>query len=234
MLSVLMAFKKKTDDLTRFQANQPIRTAFQRWQVCILFLGMSDMYTLKNAPGQEKHIAKRYAFVCCSQQAATLPPVNDDSETRKLNAIVGATIKALAESGAGDEFVGAFAASHRAKVASILGAPEPAADSQDLLSIVTQAVGIALEQAGVGKRKEPMTKRVNVEIAGRRTSLTLNRTVLDQLAKVKGSPHKAKSLIQDLANSAPVNVENRSGWVEARLLGVLALADQDGASAARH
>jgi hypothetical protein len=79
-----------------------------------------------------------------------------------------------------------------------------------------------------------MTKRVNVEIAGRRTSLTLTRTVLDQLAKVKGSPLKAKSVIQDLANSAPVNVENRSGWVEARLLGVLALADQDGASAARH
>lgn len=161
-------------------------------------------------------------------------PVSDDSDTRKINAIVGAAIKALAESGAGDEFVGAFAASHRAKVASLLGASEPAADSQDLLTIVTQAVGIALERAGAGKRKEHTTKRVNVEIAGRRTSLTINRSILDQLVKAKGSPQKAKSVIQDLANTAPANVDNRSGWVEERLLGVLALTDQGGASAARH
>ena len=180
------------------------------------------------------HIVLRYAAICPALRTATLRTVQDDSETRKLNAIVGAAIKALAESGAADEFVGAFAASHRAKVASVLGASEPAPDSQDLLAIVTQAVGLAMEQAGIGKRKEPTTKRVNVEIAGRRTSLTLSRAVLDKLSQAKGTKQQAKAVIQDLANTAPMDVENRSGWVEERLLGVLTLADQDGASAARH
>ena len=91
-----------------------------------------------------------------------------------------------------------------------------------------------MEQAGIGKRKEPTTKRVNVEIAGRRTSLTLSRAVLDKLSQAKGTKQQAKAVIQDLANTAPMDVENRSGWVEERLLGVLTLADQDGASAARH
>lgn len=167
-------------------------------------------------------------------QTATLRTVQDDSETRKLNTIVGAAIKALAESGAADEFVGAFAASHRAKVASILGASEPAADSQDLLAIVTQAVSIAMEQAGLGKRKEPSTTRVNVEIAGRRTSLTLSRVVLDKLSQAKGTKQQVKAVIQDLANTAPMEVENRSGWVEERLHGFLALMDRDGPSAAHH
>lgn len=156
-----------------------------------------------------------------------------DSGTRKLNAIVGAAIKALVESGAGDEFVGAFAASHRTKVASILGAVEMTHDSQDLLGIVTQAVGLALVQAGVGKRKEPVNKRVYVEIAGRRTSLTLSHAVLAKLAQAKGSKQKVAQVIQDLANTAPVNVENRSGWVEDRLLSFLSMTDEDSATA-RH
>lgn len=169
-----------------------------------------------------------------SIQHTTLRTVQHDSEIRKLNALVGAAIKALVESGAGDEFVGAFAASHRTKVASILGASEQAHDSQDLLTIVTQAVGVALEQAGVGKRKEPATKRVNVEIAGRRTSLTLSHAVLEKLAQAKGSRQKVKAVIQDLANTAPVDVENRSGWVEERLAGLLALANNGSASLTRH
>ncbi|MCY1165254.1 hypothetical protein D9M73_51570 [compost metagenome] len=160
--------------------------------------------------------------------------MQDDRETRKLNAIVGAAIKALAESGAADEFVGAFAASHRAKVAGILGANEPVSDSQDLLAIVTQAVGMALEQAGVGKRKETTTKRVNVEIAGRRTSLTLSRNSLDKLSLAKGTKQQAKAVIQDLANTAPMDVENRSAWVEERLHGYLTLMDRDGPSLAHH
>lgn len=160
--------------------------------------------------------------------------MDDASETKKINAIVGAALKSLVESGAGDEFVGAFAMAHRDKVAKILGAAEPEADSPDLLSVVTQAVGLALEQAGVTRRKESNTKRINVEVAGRRTSVTLSKTVLDQLVKSKGSTQQAKLVIQDLANTAPVNVENRSGWVEERLLGVLALTNQVEPPTQRH
>lgn len=160
--------------------------------------------------------------------------MENTSETRKLNAIVGAAIKSLVESGAEDEFVGEFAMSHRAKVAKILGAAGPKEDSLDLLTVVTQAVGLALEQAGITRRKESSTKRINVEVAGRRTSVTLSRAVLDQLVKSRGSTHKAKLVIQDLANTAPVNVENRSGWLEERLLGVLALTNQAEPPAQRH
>jgi hypothetical protein len=162
--------------------------------------------------------------------------VDDDIEKRKLDAIVGAAIKALAESGAGDELVGAFAATHRLKVSKILGLSEPAADAPDLLDIVTQAVGMALEQAGVGKRKVfggPSTKRVYVEVGGRRTSLTLSHAVLGKLDQVRGERKAAKTIIQELANSAPSNVENRSGWVEERLTAYLQLG-QDKSQGARH
>lgn len=93
---------------------------------------------------------------------------------------------------------------------------------------------MALEQAGVGKRKETTTKRVNVEIAGRRTSLTLSRNSLDKLSLAKGTKQQAKAVIQDLANTAPMDVENRSAWVEERLHGYLTLMDRDGPSLAHH
>ncbi len=160
--------------------------------------------------------------------------MDDTSETRKLNAIVGAAIKSLVESGAGDEFVGSFAMSHRAKVAKILDAAEPESDGPDLLTVVTQAVKLALEQAGVTRSKESGTKRVNVEVAGRRTSVTLSKIALDQLVKSKGSTQQAKTVVQDLANTAPANVENRSAWIEERLLGLLAFTNQVEPPAQRH
>jgi len=171
-----------------------------------------------------------------SATEATLQVVQDDSEIRKLNAIVGAALKALADSGAEDEFVGAFAAAHRVKVASILGVGKPATETPDLLTIVTQAVGVALTQAGVGKSKTLVqnTKRVNVEIAGRRTSLTLSRTVLERLTETKETKQQVKAVIQDLANTAPATVTNRSGWVEERLLTILSHSVADTSTSARH
>lgn len=142
----------------------------------------------------------------------------DEIELRKLNAIVGAAIKALAESGADDEFVGAFAATHRAKVARILGQPEEALQSPDLLALVTQAVSQALGDAGIGKnRAKQPAKRINVVIAGRRTSVTLSREILDRLIEAKGSQSQANDFVQELAGSLPAEVTNRSGWIEERV-----------------
>jgi hypothetical protein len=159
--------------------------------------------------------------------------VEDSTEKRKLNAIVGAALKALVESGAGDEFVGAFAATHRTKVASILGAAEPPADSPDLVAVIAQAVGVAFEQAGIGKRKGGSSRRINVLVGGRRTSLTVNPALMDRLIQIEG-PRKAKLVIQDLANTAPTDVKNRSGWVEERLTSVLSLTSQPEPSSPRH
>lgn len=160
-----------------------------------------------------------------------------DDETRKLNAIVGAAIRALAESGAEDEFVGSFAAAHRIKVAGILGQSESVPQAPDLLQLVTQAVGLALDQAGVNRRgmvRGSTAKRIYVVIAGKRTSLTLSRDVFEQLIKSKGDSRTAKMMVQDFANSVPPQIDNRSGWVEERLLSFLAMGDDAQPHASRH
>ena len=64
-----------------------------------------------------------------------------DALNRKLDAIVGAFVRALIESGMDDAIIGALAASHRAKVADILGVEElPPAGPPDLLALVRTAI----------------------------------------------------------------------------------------------
>lgn len=159
--------------------------------------------------------------------------VNDD-ETAKLNAIVGSAIKALVESGADDAYVGSFAASHRAKVARILGQSETVDEPPDLLAMVTKAVQAALaglpgSQAGlslplVGHRKK-VAKRVYVTVAGRSTSLTLREESVARLTEILGDKRKAKAVIQDLASSAPQDTPNRSRWVEDRIFAYMDTLD---------
>jgi hypothetical protein len=150
--------------------------------------------------------------------------VSDDTEHRKLNAIVGAAIKALAASGVEDEVVGAFAASHRSQVAKILGQPETPAAAPDLLDMITAAVRAAMTEAGISSRKVPAgptTKRMNVLVQGRRTSVTLAHGVFERVASANGGAANARQLVQAIATEAPSSVENRSGWIEERLLALL-------------
>lgn len=71
--------------------------------------------------------------------------LNDEIELRKLNAIVGAALRGFVESGADNEFIGAFAASYREDVSKILGTSGEALGPPDLLDIVTQAVRAAVQ-----------------------------------------------------------------------------------------
>ena len=164
---------------------------------------------------------------CVSTQAfGYTTDVSDDPEiqTRKLNAIVGAAIKALAASGADDEFVGDFAAAHRLHVANVLG-HEQAQPVPDLVSIVTQAVGQALAQAGVVSAKRvdraAPARRIHIMLGGRRTSVSISPVHLDALVRQKGGLSKARTVIEELGNAAPTSVDNRSGWIEERLVGML-------------
>jgi hypothetical protein len=146
----------------------------------------------------------------------------DDAESYKLNEIVGAAIKALAESGAADEIVGSFAVSHRDKVARILGfsAPEPEQPT-DLLALVRQAVEDAMTKASLvpsARGRGPKKIRIYVTVAGRKTSLTLSSVEVDRLVELIGDRRTAIELIQKLADSAPSDVVNRSNWVELRML----------------
>ena len=156
-----------------------------------------------------------------------------ENDTQKLNVIVGAAIRALAEAGADDELIGRFAAQHREKVAGLLGMSASVQAPPDLLELVTQAVGAALEGAGVVPKARgagPATKRINVEVAGRRTCLTLSKKVLDTLSASKKDKGEAMALIKGLANSAPADVSNRSAWVEEHLLSILSQPPTETAS----
>jgi len=159
---------------------------------------------------------------------------NDDLELRKLNAIVGASVKALADSGADDEFIGAFASSHRQKVSQILGHPEEALQPPDLQAMITQAVEQALDAAGLRKRpSRRKTERVHVLIGGRRTSVTLGQATVADLMRTKGAK-QAKALIQELANGAPSDTDNRSRWIDERIRAFLASPHEPVASTPQH
>lgn len=150
----------------------------------------------------------------------------------KLNAIVGAALKGIVEAGADDEFVGAFAARHREKVAQQLGmSATPRSEAPDLLAIVGDAVRAALADAGLVKRTA-QSRRVYVTVAGRRTSLTLGRDLLARLEQAKGS-EEARLLVQQLANGAP-STPNRSGWVEERLVAAMRAEAAPAPGAPRH
>ncbi len=141
-----------------------------------------------------------------------------NDEERKLNAIVGAAIKALAESGADDELVGSFANLHRTKVAQILGQPSRQPDPPDIVDVVAKAVETTMARFGiVEKKKQRASRRVNVVVDGRRTSLTLRAESLERLAETMGGSRQVAATVQSLAQQVPREVKNRSAWVEERL-----------------
>lgn len=160
---------------------------------------------------------------------------NDDLS--KLNALVGAAIRGLVESGASAESIGAFAATYREEASQVLGitsiAPTP-----DLTSLVSQAVSIALEHAGVGaqkKTRKPTAQKFYVFIDGRKTSVTISRATTNRLMESKGGEESARQFVQELANLAPRDVKNRSKWVENHLLATLSFANTpSSAGQARH
>lgn len=158
-----------------------------------------------------------------------------DETEDPLDAIVGAALKAMADSGAPRARLGAFAASFRGEVAEILGRkPEPA-PAPDLLQLVTQAVRQALAEPGIAAAARPQpAKRIYVTVDGRATSVTLPVDALRQLDDVAGGRKQARAIIQQLADSAPDDVPNRSGWIQERMLAVAAATGTDADGGAAH
>lgn len=196
------------------------------------FHGMREYANAEKALYIDARIPSNSMRLYVGASAGILGRVNDDLDLRKLNAIVGSAIKALAESGADDELIGAFAATHREKVSKILGRPEEALQPPDLQEIVTQAVSHALEVVGVAQKvKSNTTTRVNVVIAGKRTTVTIQKETIGKLAQVRGGGRQAKAFIQEVALSSPPDVANRSNWVEARLQNFLSFSPKAASSA---
>lgn len=145
----------------------------------------------------------------------------------KLNAIVGAAVRALVETGADDERIGAFAAAHRVRVAEILGLSPAPAGPPDLVELVREAVRGVLTETGLTARPVRQTaKRVFVLVAGKRTSVTVDPRLFQKLSEVNGGDAKAQAVIRDLATKAPSDTSNRSGWIEQRLIAITQLPSQ--------
>lgn len=148
--------------------------------------------------------------------------MSNDHDIRKLNAIVGSALRGLVESGAGDEAIGAFAHDHRTKVSQLLGVEGVPAQQVDLETVVTKV----LEQMGVAQAKAARrpAARIIVEVRGSKTSISINRTLMDRLVAAKGGERGvAKATIEELANAAPADVSNRSKWVADHVETVLSM-----------
>ncbi|MCZ8256948.1 MAG: hypothetical protein O9327_14945 [Polaromonas sp.] len=156
-----------------------------------------------------------------------------DDLNRKLNAIVGAALRAMASTGVPDDHLGSFAAEHREKVAEILGVKPQSSEAPDLVAVVEEAVERVLKKhqpAAGSQSATPKFVRKTVLVNGQRTSITLKGETYNQLLKREsGKPRKAAKVLHQLAMSAPPDVGNRSGWVEARLQGLLQAQEVDAA-----
>ena len=164
---------------------------------------------------------------------------NQDSE-EQIDAIVGAALKAMAESGAGRARLGSFAASFRGEVIEILGRKAAKPAEPDLLELVTQAVKSAIADPAInktlatskeGKPAKVKASRFYVVVAGKATSVTLTAESVAKLSELARDAKTTKAFIQQLAESAPANA-NRSRWVQENLLSFSA-PSQDNA-AVRH
>ncbi len=148
--------------------------------------------------------------------------MDNPQDEDKVDAIVGAALKAMADSGVSRARLGAFALNFREEVAEILGLKATKPEEPDLLSLVTQAVKQAMADPALvaalpRRRPAPAKKRVWVLVNGKATSVTLSAESLSRLEETAGGRKKAKSIIQQLAESAPPDVINRSGWIQERL-----------------
>lgn len=159
-------------------------------------------------------------------------PSSMDEGEDELDAIVGAALKGMVGSGASSAKVGAFAASFRDEVATILGRKEAPAQATELLELVTQAVQNALGASGVQPRKrQAPAKRIYVECNGRATSVSIPAEMLLKIDTVTGGRKQTVQALRDIARSVPGSVENRSEWVRQR---ALLLSEQSAEASSRH
>ena len=149
----------------------------------------------------------------------------------ELDSIVGAALKALVESGADRQHIGAFAASFRTEVSQILGRQPQAPAEPDLLGLVRQA-GVALPAPAFASQQRA-TKPVYVRVNGQRTAVSIGRTLLEDLAQREGGLDKARARVREVAMQSPPETTNRSAWVTDALKKLLSSSSEP-PTASRH
>ena len=172
---------------------------------------------------------------------ATLRAVDKVPDPR-LDLLTGEALKLMAEGGASAQALGHFARLYPAKAAAHLE-PMPPPQEMDLEAVIratVQAVlgaGVVPGQAGpaAGARGQRGADRVklNVVVAGKRTTVKLRRALYEQLTTRDGAA-KADQLVQSFVDKAPAGQVNRSGWVEEQVTQFLVLAEMGPTAAAQH
>lgn len=155
----------------------------------------------------------------------------------QLDAILGECLKALVDSGAGASFLGGFTTHYRDRFAQHLGVFTQQAP--DLKGVIADAVTQAVQKALGEKEDQESTKdkyvRIMVMVGGKRTSVTVRQSRLDQIGAAVGSADKSTKIVREIAASSPVEVENRSLWIDNRIDAYLQLRNQEPpAGLARH
>ena len=87
---------------------------------------------------------------------------------------------------------------------------------------------------GPHKARPVKATRLNVRVSGKRTMVCIRKDTLEQLIKAKGSLAEAKVVIQAVAQNVPADIENRSAWIETRLLSLISFGTEATQNAPRH
>lgn len=137
----------------------------------------------------------------------------------ELQTIVGEAIKTLADLGVAADQLGAFAMQYPSRVAAVMKVGSSLQEQPpDLEQIIHQQVVRAVREAmntQEGAAEDPTKVRMNVVVAGKRTSVTIQRSTIEAVAKAKNMPlRQARASIREIAKAAPMDVENRSAWME--------------------
>lgn len=151
--------------------------------------------------------------------------VSEKDVDSTLDALVGAALRGLVESGASANAIGAFAVSYRAEVAGILGLSDRKPEPPNIDDVVVSAMQRVLDENGVilkqkRRRKAPEARsvRFTVMVSGRKTSIAIPAQVAQRLIQQKGGRQEATKYVESFASLAPPNVKSRSRWVVERIL----------------
>jgi hypothetical protein len=139
--------------------------------------------------------------------------------------LLGEAVRLLVQSGATGATIADFISEYTGVIEATFAAPpEPA--QPDLKAQMKEALKEALlELAPPDKKAAGLRKQVSVYIEGaKKTTVFVRRDLLEKTVMVAGDEKKARQLINEFANTKPVDHANRSSWVEQQLQNHLLLA----------
>lgn len=160
------------------------------------------------------------------------------SISKKRQQLLGAAVRAAYDAGltGDDAAMGEFIERFQANLSGALEErPLSPVEQAQLLTGAFNQVLSANRLPGVALLKR-MSKRLTIELrsTGRRTNVTVRPEIYDQLVAFNGSESAAHRLVEDLANEAPADVDNRSKWIERRFLAIQAAAAGQHSGASTH